>query len=115
MEGTPVFAIERQLLFKCLDQTVGLIHCTKAIEAIKRLTSMYDILSINAEIEEKYAKSFSDGFYWDIASIHDLKKTKQELVVYHYQDFDPLKEFKAYNSNIEALVRNVIFRYENIK
>lgn len=115
MEGTPIFAIERQLLVKCLGQTINLIHCTKTIQAIKKLTTMYDILSINAEIENKYADSFSDDFYWDIASIHDLKQTKQELVVFHYTDFDPLKEFKSYNSNIDALVRNVIFRYENIK
>lgn len=115
MEGTPVFEIERQLLVKCLDQTVNLIHCTKAIEAIKRLTSMYDILSLNAEIERKYANSFSDDFYWDFASIQQLKQSKQELVVYHYMDFDPIKEFKVYGSNIDTLVRNVIYRYQNIK
>lgn len=114
MEGTPIFAIERQLLVKCLDQTVNLIHCTRVMEAIKRLTTVYDILSLNVEIEKSYANVFRDEFFWDMGSIQDLKQTKQELFVYHYADFDPLKEFKNYGLNIDSLVRNVTYRYEHI-
>lgn len=83
--------------------------------AIKRLTKAYDILELNSEIEKSFARSIKDEFFWDVASLQDLKLIKQELVVYHQADFDPYEEFRKYSYNIEALVRNVQFRYEQLK
>lgn len=114
MEETPIYNIERQLLTKCMTQTIDLIHCTRVMDAIKKLTAAYDILELNIEIEKKYARSFDDNFFWDMGSIEDLKQIKSELFIFHNSDFDPILKYKSYDLNLHSLIKNVTYRFENL-
>lgn len=114
MRESSIFAIERQLLSKCIKNTVSLIHATTVMDAIKRLTKAYDILSLNESLERSYGKLIKDCFFWDMASLQDLKLVKGELVVYHQTDFDPQKLLRGYDRDLESLIRNVTFRYNEL-
>lgn len=94
--------IEKMLINKLLNQTVDLIHSTSVIQAIKKLTQAYDILSLNQEILAKY--SDVNKFCWDKAAVQDLSCLSKELVVLHRIDFDPMRKVYEYNDNVGNLV-----------
>jgi len=97
---------EHTLVQRLLTQSVDLIHCTRTIQAIKKLTEAYEILKMNREILKKYSK---DGEpCWDIPSIKDLKYIGHELVVYHLIDFDPKDELFSFSDGVHSLYINVL-------
>ena len=97
---------EHMLVQRLLTQSIDLIHCTRVIQAIKKLTEAYEILKLNREILLKYSK---DGEpCWDVSSIKDLKYIGQELVVYHKIDFDPQEEVVDFNSGVNSLYITVL-------
>jgi hypothetical protein len=90
------------LVNKLLTQTIDLIHATKVIHAIKKLTTAHDILRINQEIIARYGEE--DKFCWDKAAIKDLNFISKELIVYHREDFDPMFLIFSFTENVSNLV-----------
>lgn len=97
-----IVLMEKMLVNKLLNQTVELIHATKVIAAIKKLTQAHDILQINQEIMSKYGAE--DKFCWDKAAVQDLEGISKELVVFHRIDFNPIFLIYSYNENISNLI-----------
>lgn len=97
-----VLFLENMLVNKLMVQAVDLIHCTKAIIAIKKLTQVYDILDINKQIIQKYRNH--DEFYWDKAAIQDLNHITKELIVFHREDFNPVFKIYSFNENVSNFV-----------
>ena len=97
---------EHSLVQRLITQSVDLIHCTRVIDAIKKLTEAHDILKMNREILMKYSK---DGEpCWDISSITDLKYIGHELVLYHRVDFDQRDELISFSNGVSTLYLNVL-------
>lgn len=97
---------EHSLVQRLITQSVDLIHCTRVIDAIKKLTEAHDILKMNREILMKYSK---DGEpCWDISSIKDLKYIGHELFIYHQIDFDSKDELYSFNNGVNTLYLNVL-------
>ena len=94
--------LEKMIVSKLLTQTIDLIHSTKVIKAIKKLTQAYDILILNQEIIAKYSEK--DKFCWDKAAVQDLNHISRELVVYHRIDFKPVSLVYNYNDSVTHLV-----------
>jgi len=97
---------EHSLVQRLLTQSVDLIHCTRVIAAIKKLTEAHDILKMNRDILIKYSK---DGEpCWDIPSIKDLRYIGHELVIYHQIDFNPKDELYSFSNGLHTLYTNVL-------
>lgn len=96
---------DRALVSILITQTVDLIHCTKVMQAIKKLIQAHDILEINYQIIEAYSKN--QGPVWDLGSIYELDNLGRELFVYHKADFNPNHKFLSYREEINYLVRRV--------
>jgi len=97
---------EHALVQRLLTQSVDLIHCTRVIQAIKKLTEAHEILKMNREILMKYSKN--GELCWDISSIKDLKYIGHELVVFHQVDFDPKDELYSFNNGLNTLFTSVL-------
>ena len=92
---------EHMLVQRLLTQSVDLIHCTRVIQAIKKLTEAYEILKMNRDIVMNYSKN--GELCWDVSSIKDLKYIGHELVVFHQIDFDPKEELYSFNNGLNTL------------
>jgi len=97
---------EHLLVQRLLAQSIDLIHCTRVIQAIKKLTKAYDILKMNRDILKKYSKEGEPC--WDIPSITDLKYIGHELVLYHRIDFDSEKELYSFSNGVGNLYLKVL-------
>lgn len=97
---------EHMLVQRLITQSVDLIHCTRVIDAIKKLTTAYEILKMNREILKHYSKEGEPC--WDISSITDLKYIGHELVVYHQIDFDPKDELYSFSNGVHSLYLRVL-------
>jgi hypothetical protein len=97
-----VLFLENMLVNKLMVQAVDLIHCTKAIIAIKKLTQVYDILDLNKKIIQLYKEK--EEFYWDKAAIQDLNHITKELIVFHREDFNPIVKIYSFNENVSNFV-----------
>ena len=92
---------EHTLVQRLLTQSIDLIHCTRTIQAIKKLTEAHDILRMSRDILVNYSK---DGEpCWDISSIKDLKFIGHELVVFHQVDFNPKDELYSFSNGLHTL------------
>jgi len=97
---------EHMLVQKLLTQSIDLIHCTRVIKAIKKLTEAYEILKMNRDILINYSK---DGeLCWDFASLKDLKFIGHELMVYHQIDFDPKDKLYSFSEGVQTLYTNAL-------
>ena len=96
---------DRALVTILIDQTIELIHCTKVVQAIRKLIHAHDILELNYQIIETYSKN--QGPVWDTGSITELDSLGRELFVYHKSDFNPHHKFLSYREEINYLVRRV--------
>jgi hypothetical protein len=100
-----IIFLENILINKLLNQTVDLIHSTRAIAAIKKLTQAHDILEISKEVISKY--SDKKDFLWDKAAIQDLDQLSKELVIYHRTDFNPIIKVYSFNENVSNLITSL--------
>jgi len=96
---------EKVLVFSLISQTIDLMHCTKTIQAIRKLVQVHDILELNYEIVQKYTKN--QGPVWDLGSINDLEYIGRELFIYHRSDFDPNYKFLYYREELGTLVHKI--------
>jgi len=97
---------EHSLVQRLITQSVDLIHCTRVVDAIKKLTEAHDILKLNREILIKYSKAGEPC--WDLSSIKDLKYIGHELMIYHQVDFNPKDELYSFNSGLSTLYISVL-------
>jgi predicted nucleotidyltransferase component of viral defense system len=107
-----VLFLENMLVNKLMVQALELIHCTKKIVAIKKLTQVYDILDLNKEIIQRYKKK--EEFYWDKAAIQDLNHITKELIVFHREDFNPIFKIYHFNENVSNFV-SALYANDEIK
>lgn len=102
--GSTLF--EHMLVQRLITQSIDLIHCTRVIQAIKKLTEAHEILKMNRDIVINYSKN--GELCWDISSIKDLKYIGHELIVYHQIDFDPKDELYSFNNGLNTLFLTVL-------
>ena len=103
-----IIFIEKMLVTKLLTQTVDLIHATKTVPVIKKLTQAHDILTLNQEIIAKFGEK--SKFCWDKAAVKDLNYISKELLVFHREEFDPIQLVFNYSNNVTNLINSL---YEN--
>jgi hypothetical protein len=96
---------ETKMLQDLSQETVQLVHCTDVISAIKKLIATYELLEM-AEKTLVVFKEISPGkpIIWDIPVVQEMDKLRRELVIYHRQDFTPIRKFDNYASNFHKLV-----------
>jgi hypothetical protein len=92
-------------------ETIEMFHCTREVNAIKKLIKVYDILDLNQAILEKFTKT--EGPCWDLASLNDLELTGRELFIYHMHDFNPSNKLKSYRIEIGRLINIAKNNLEN--
>lgn len=100
-----IIFLENILINKLLNQTVDLIHCTREITAIKKLTQAHDILELSKEVISRY--SAKNDFLWDKAAIQDLDQLSKELIIYHRTDFNPIVKIYSFNENVSNLIASL--------
>ena len=79
---------ENLLLLDLQNRTVELIHATSVIEAIKKLINAHEIISLNLDIQKRFATD--DNLIWDLAALKDLNHTRIELLLFHRGNFKPI-------------------------
>jgi len=84
--------------------TIELIHATLNVSAIKKLITVYDIVDLNLEIEQKF-KEYEDNPPWDIPALRDLNKTRIELILFYRMAFTPLGLVDRYSDNMLSLLK----------
>jgi hypothetical protein len=104
---------EVPLIISLREDTIHLIRATSIIEAIKRLVSAHDILSLSLKIAEDFKKEFETSPVVDIPAIKELERIRRELIVYHRIDFKPPKPLEIYCGRLGQLFH--IIKLQNQK
>ena len=99
---------ENALLCDLQTRTVNLIHATYVVDAIKKLVSAYDIISLNIEIQERFK---GDDPIWDLSALKDLNHTRIELVLYHRTAFKPMSLIDQYNGKMVSLLKLIKLKH----
>lgn len=99
---------EQKIVLGLTQDSIRLMHLTRQIEAIKRLVTAHDILSMNLYIYEKFRSM--DEPTWDKASLSDLDVIRRELIVYNRMDFNPAREIENWGSKVHHFIRLVSLR-----
>ena len=95
------------------SKTIGLIHATSLIPAMKKLMAAYEIIDINLQIERNYI-DYKDFPPWDIPALTDLNQIRRELIVYHRKDFEPIFLLDRYSNKMSQLFHNIKKTRENL-
>lgn len=91
------------------DHTVKMIHATTIINAIKKLITAHEIISLNLTIEERFKDEY-DNPPWDISALSDLNQIRREILIYHKPDFHPTTLVDRYNSKMTSLFNQIKIR-----
>jgi hypothetical protein len=94
---------EVPLIIELRSDTIKLIRATEVIEAIKRLVSAHDILSLSLKVAEDFRREFLQDPVIDGPAIIDLTTIRRELIVYHRADFHPPKVLEVYCGKLGKL------------
>ena len=94
---------EVPLIQELSDDTLRLIYATTVMQAIKKLVSAHDILSLSLDIAKKFRSEFLYDPVIDKSAMQDLVTIRRELVVYHWIDFKPQKLLDQYAAKMGTL------------
>lgn len=91
-----------------LRDTIDLIHATDQIQAIKRLITVNEIITLNLNVQRDFGGS--DDIVWDLCALSDLKRHRHEMIVYHSRDFNPPLLLKKFADRSQKLLVTVQHR-----
>lgn len=96
---------ENVLLADLQTRTIDLIHATTVIDAIKKLVTAHEIISLNLEIQQKFKKEEVKESLWDKAAFKDLNRIRIELMLFHRCHFCPMKLVDQYSNKMLCFFR----------
>ena len=96
---------ENTLLKDLRDDSINLIHATRAIDAIKLLVDAHSILNLNLDIRRRWLSE--DHPVWDTAALSDLRKINATLYLTYRIDFNPLEIIDLYYWKMKKLFHHV--------
>lgn len=82
--------------------TFILIHHTQAIQPIKKLIEVHDIIDLNLVVQQQF-QDYKDAPIWDIPALKDLNHIRCELMVYYHTEFKPFVMLDKYNKDLLLL------------
>lgn len=113
MEGNILQLYDQKAMTKELvDDSIGLIHSTHTLHAIKRLITIADILELSVNIHQKFAKA--ENLVWDVSAIQDLANHRRHLYINHRMDFKPILIFDAYDGKLRNFVRLIAIQHPSL-
>ena len=112
MDGNILQLFDQKAMTKELvDDSIGLIHSTHALVAIRRLVTIADILELSIDIHQKYR---GIDLVWDVSAIQDLANHRRYLFMNHRLDFKPILIFDAYDGKLMNFVRLIALQHPSL-
>jgi len=102
---------ESILVKELISESVGLVHATHKIAAIKLLITILELLELNLTIIDRFsnqskARNEAGAFlYWDRASLKEFNYSRCALVLFHRPDFNPIDQLDHYNLKADRFIR----------
>jgi hypothetical protein len=106
-----LFKSEVVIMQELREETVGLIHITNYVKAMKNLIEVHEIISLNLTIHQEY-KDFRNKPVWDHSALKDLKSNWLEVLVFYHDSFNPKQYLFSYGKKMDKLF-HIINRRNN--